>query len=169
MDKITLLDILDIVEFGYVINNDGTLSLQDQLGANLGNIEEDKFEIDENLAINVVDRLTIYIEDYITDFYAEALREEFNEEAHKFDSYNDLYEKIKKYPNRFSNRDLMILQALDRPSKNIDISEVIKNSKITKKCFRCGHRLMKSEVEGYTYYCPECDEDFYEFEQNIKE
>lgn len=41
----------------------------------------------------------------------------------------------------------------------------MKNKK-NKYCFRCGTKLTKSPVQGYTYYCPCCDEDFYEFEQN---
>jgi len=32
------------------------------------------------------------------------------------------------------------------------------------KCFRCNTKLEKSEIGDYTYYCPECDEDFYSFE-----
>ena len=39
----------------------------------------------------------------------------------------------------------------------------MKNKK-NKYCFRCGTKLTKSPVQGYTYYCPCCDEDFYEFE-----
>lgn len=34
-----------------------------------------------------------------------------------------------------------------------------------KFCFRCGAKLTKSPVQGYTLYCPYCDEDFYDFEQ----
>ena len=34
------------------------------------------------------------------------------------------------------------------------------------RCPRCGHPLDRSELtdRGYTYYCPQCDEDFYSFE-----
>ena len=38
--KIKLTEILEIVEFDYIINDDGTVSLVDQLGANLGGIED---------------------------------------------------------------------------------------------------------------------------------
>lgn len=164
-EKIKLTEILDMVEFDYVINNDGTLSLHDQLGANLGGIEDDTLEIDKNLAMLVVDRLSIYIEDYITDGYAETLRVECNEQADKSDTYLDLLEKMKKYPDKFCEGCLRIMEALDRPNELLDISEIIENSKITKTCFRCGTRLMKSLVNGYTYYCHKCNEDFYGFEQ----
>ena len=32
------------------------------------------------------------------------------------------------------------------------------------RCPRCGCPLIDSEVVGYTYTCPNCDEDFYSFE-----
>lgn len=31
-------------------------------------------------------------------------------------------------------------------------------------CNRCGHLCTPSVVDGYTYECRECDEDFYTFE-----
>ena len=62
--KINILDMLDTVEFTYKINENGTVSLVDELGANLGNIESDEFTINDNLAIALIDRLSIYIEDY---------------------------------------------------------------------------------------------------------
>ena len=31
-------------------------------------------------------------------------------------------------------------------------------------CKNCGSSLVPSEVDGYTYSCTKCDEDFYEFE-----
>lgn len=33
-------------------------------------------------------------------------------------------------------------------------------------CPRCGKRLVLSEVGDYAWYCPDCDEDFYEIEVN---
>jgi len=37
------------------------------------------------------------------------------------------------------------------------------------RCRRCGSAVEYSDVPGYTYYCPECDEDLYTFEVNKKE
>ena len=31
-------------------------------------------------------------------------------------------------------------------------------------CRRCGAQVQSSQVEGYRYYCHECDEDLFEFE-----
>ena len=33
-----------------------------------------------------------------------------------------------------------------------------------KKCPKCGRNLYPSQVEGYTYQCFHCDEDFYTIE-----
>lgn len=33
-----------------------------------------------------------------------------------------------------------------------------------KFCPNCMQQLVKSETEGYTYQCLNCDEDFYNFE-----
>lgn len=130
--KIKLTEILKMVEFDYVINNDGTVSLVDKLGANLGGIESEIFKINENFALAIVDRLTVYIEDYIIDEYTGVLREECNQQADKFDAYVDLLEKMKKYPDIFSEHDLRLLAALDNPYELIDVSDIIKNSKISK-------------------------------------
>lgn len=34
------------------------------------------------------------------------------------------------------------------------------------RCRRCGSTVEYSEVPGYTYYCPECDDGLYTFEVN---
>lgn len=31
-------------------------------------------------------------------------------------------------------------------------------------CPKCGRPVVKSEIEGYTYQCHGCEEDFYRFE-----
>lgn len=128
--KIDILEILDTVEFTYKINENGTISLVDQLGANLGNIEDEEFTIDDNLAMALVDRLSIYIEDYITEGYANTLIEECNEHADKSDSYLDLLNKMKKYPDIFDEDCLNLINALDYPSKFIDISAIVNSSKL---------------------------------------
>ena len=127
--KIDILDILDIVEFTYKINKNGTVSLVDELGANLGNIESDEFTINNNLAIAIIDRLSIYIEDYITDDYANILIEECKEHADKSEPYLDLLNKMKKYPKVFDNNCLNLINALDNPTEFIDVSAIINRNK----------------------------------------
>lgn len=36
--------------------------------------------------------------------------------------------------------------------------------KTRKFCPRCATLLVKSKIEGYVFYCHECQEDFYRFE-----
>ena len=128
--KIDILDILDIVEFTYKINKNGTVSLVDELGANLGNIESDEFTINNNLAIAIIDRLSVYIEDYITDGYANTLIEECKEHADKSEPYLDLLNKMKKYPKVFDEDCLNLINALDNPYKYIDVLAIINSSKL---------------------------------------
>jgi len=44
-----------------------------------------------------------------------------------------------------------------------------KYGKVYGTCKRCGAPLYKSQIEGYTCQCLECDEDFYAIEQNVTE
>lgn len=128
--KIDILEILDTVEFTYRMNKNGTVSLVDQLGVNLGDIESDEFATNDNLAIALIDRLNIYIEDYITEGYANTLTEECGECADKSDSYLELLNKMKKYPNVFDEGCLDLMNALDNPSKFIDVSAIINSGKL---------------------------------------
>lgn len=100
------------------------------MGVNLGDIESDEFTINNNLAIALIDRLSIYIEDYITDGYANTLVEECKEHADKSDSYLELLNKMKKYPKVFDNYCLDLMNALDNPNEFIDVSEIINSIKL---------------------------------------
>ena len=128
--KIDILDIFDIVEFTYKINKNGTVSLVDELGANLGNIESDEFTINNNLAMAIIDRLSIYIEDYIIDDYANTLTEKCKEHTDKSEPYLDLLNKMKKYPKVFDEDCLNLINALDNPNEFIDVSAIINSSKL---------------------------------------
>ena len=164
--RIKLTDILESIEFSYVINNDNTFSLRDCQDCNLGDIESDKFDIDNNLAMNVIDRIGIYINDYYLSDIAERLRVECQDNIDITENYEVYLEKMQKYPEVFKN-DIETMQTFVNPNL-LDISDIIETSKIKIKCFRCGTRLQKSLVKGYTYFCPECYEDFYRFEQETK-
>ena len=122
--NLKLSNILEIIEFEYIINNDNTLSLKDQLKANLNHIENEKFIINKNIATTIIDRLDIYIQDYIIDDYIEILNKECNENLTNQISYQELLEKIQKYPDKFHQDDYQIMKALNEPDKFIDISEV---------------------------------------------
>ena len=59
--KISLKEFLEFFEFNYEIDNQGIYHLTDLQGANLGGIEQEKF----NSIPEIVDRLDIYYHDYI--------------------------------------------------------------------------------------------------------
>ena len=42
--------------------------------------------------------------------------------------------------------------------------EIIDQLVTTKRCLYCGGRLLLSDLKQYVYVCPECDENFYEYE-----
>ena len=137
MGKIKLSTLLESVEFDYVINDDNTLSLVDLLGANLGNIEGDIFEIDKNLASDLIERLERYIHDYFVEGYVNTLQEECNEIADRY-NYSDVYDKMKKYPDKFEGC-IELMEAIINPDL-VDISEILEEKEITEKCPRCGSR-----------------------------
>ena len=161
-DKIKLTDILNSLDFKYIINDNDTLSLRDLQGANLANIENIHFEIDKDIAIRVIERLDTYIYDYYISFYIDTLWNECQEYINALD-YKNILAKMKMYPDIFKEC-INLMEVFVNP-RLFDISDILENKKIKIKCFRCGTRLMKSPIEGYTYFCPECYEDFYEFEQ----
>lgn len=71
MEKIELNQILEIMEFEYkkYINENGEkcIKLVDLQQANLGDIESDEFELDdENVILNIINRMDSYVYDYIT-------------------------------------------------------------------------------------------------------
>lgn len=159
---IELLEVLNDLDFEYVINDDGSLSLKDMQEANLGNIESETFTVNDDIAMTLIDRLDNYIYDYYLNGYIDTLRHECGEDV-KGSDFEDILEKMKMHPDKFEGC-IDLMEAFINPSL-FDVSEIIESSRITKKCFRCGTRLLKSPVEGYTYFCPNCYEDFYKFEQ----
>lgn len=120
---IPLKEFLEDLEFDYVKNNDNTISLVDELGANLGNIETEKYTIDKNLASFLVDRLDNYIYDYHISGIEDKLRHECQ---YKYDIYpydEKLIPAMKKFKDVFD--DDLIQYIEDIIKENIDITEVL--------------------------------------------
>lgn len=42
-----------------------------------------------------------------------------------------------------------------------------KQTEMVRVCSRCGTRVKKTTTPGYKFYCPEHDEDLYEFETEV--
>nr|DAP61832.1 MAG TPA: hypothetical protein [Caudoviricetes sp.] len=124
---LTLSEFLFDLEFDYKINDNNTISLIDTLQANLGNIEDEEFEIYEGLPEALVDKLDTYIYDYHISGVEDTL-------IHQCQYKNDIYpydEKLipamKKYPNVFDND--LINYISDTIHANIDTSELTKGNK----------------------------------------
>ncbi len=78
-------DFLNTIEFQLVKYSDGW-GVEDQQGANLGDIEQDRFED----AAAIIDRLDIYIRDYFVSDLEEGLGEE------QYDDWSLLLEAANK-------------------------------------------------------------------------
>lgn len=119
---INLKEFLYDLEFDYKINEDNTISLIDLLGANLGNIEEEKFEICEKLPMALVDRLDTYIYDYNISGIEDTLRHEcqYKDDIYPYDE--KLIPAINKFKNVFG--DDLINYIKDIVNADIDFSEV---------------------------------------------
>lgn len=121
---ITLSEFIYDLEFEYKKINDKTIQLIDLLGANLGNIEDEEFEISEYLPMNLVDRLDTYIYDYhISGIEDTLIREcQYKDDIYPYDE--KLIPAMKKYPDVFDTD--LINYISDIIHANIDISELTK-------------------------------------------
>ena len=121
---LTLLEFLSDLEFEYKKINDKTIQLIDLLGANLGNIEDEEFEISEYLPMNLVDRLDTYIYDYHISGIEDTLIHEcqYKDDIYPYDE--KLIPAMKKYPDVFDTD--LINYISDIIHANIDISELTK-------------------------------------------
>ena len=119
---LTLSEFLYDLEFEYKKINDKTIQLIDLLGENLGNIENEEFEINERLPETLVDRLDTYIYDYHIQGIEDTLIHEcqYKDDIYPYDE--KLIPAMKKYPDVF-NTDL-INYISDIIHANIDISEL---------------------------------------------
>lgn len=68
-----LSDFLCYLEFDYDITSKNEIRLIDLQGADLGEIEEDRFPIDANIMQNLIERLDCYINDYIFPDFEDVL------------------------------------------------------------------------------------------------
>lgn len=93
-EKLTLTDFLNYFNFDYVLYDNNLIGLIDEQGANLGNIEDERFTNDTNGVLNIVDRLDAYYQDYIFDSLEQVLRDKHNFDTDKM-NWKDLYIIVK--------------------------------------------------------------------------
>lgn len=97
MNKMSLRELLSEVEFDYEIEND-EIKLIDLQGVYLGDIADFRVSIKEEIPLIIdiiIDRLTIYFEDYFVGGFREYLFSEYGVDSDGFD-WKDLYEKGKQ-------------------------------------------------------------------------
>ena len=119
---ITLGEYLASIDFDYKINKNNTISLIDMQGANLAGIESEEYEINDNLAMILSDRLSVYEEDYFLNGIVECLQEDFDYDGELYPYDTFLLPEMKKHPDYFSKDYISFIE--DVINYDIDISEV---------------------------------------------
>ncbi len=94
-DYENILEFVNDCDFDLLVEYDEdeeryVLRLEDLQGANLGNIESDRFHSFEE----VVDRMTVYVDDY----FIRPIEEEFENEIEDWNTLIDLYNQLVNLP-----------------------------------------------------------------------
>lgn len=95
---------LNITEFRLLKHNDGTFSLEDRQCANLGDIEDDRF----TSASEILDRMDVYIQDYLITDIEDALDEESIEIDCDWKEYGKYRKYLPDYKFDFDLLDMII-------------------------------------------------------------
>lgn len=111
-------EFLDLTEFRLLKHKDGTFSLEDRQYANLGNIEDDRFET----ASEVLDRMDVYIQDYLIVDIEDALDEESIEIDCNWKEYEKYRDLIPDYKFDFDLLDMIVNHSNEVDLNNCDYS-----------------------------------------------
>ena len=111
-------EFINVTEFLLLKHKDGTFSLEDRQRANLGNIEDDRFET----ASEVLDRMDVYIQDYIVVDIEDALDEESIEIDCDWKEYGKYRDLIPDYRFDFDLLDMIVNHSNDVDLNNCDYS-----------------------------------------------
>ena len=111
-------EFLDLTEFRLLKHKDGTFSLEDQQCANLGDIEDDRFET----ASEVLDRMDIYIQDYLIADIKDALDEESIAIDCDWEEYGKYRDLIPDYRFDFDLLDMIVNHSNEVDLNNCDYS-----------------------------------------------
>ena len=97
-------EFLALTEFRLLKHKDGTFSLEDRQCANLGDIEDDRFAS----ASEILDRMDIYIQDYLIRDIEDALDEKSIEIDCAWEEYEKYRDVIPDYKFDFDLLDMII-------------------------------------------------------------
>lgn len=111
-------EFLNITEFRLLKHKDGTFSLEDQQCANLGDIEDDRF----TSASEILDRMDIYIQDYLIADIEGALDEKSIEIDCDWEEYGQYRKDLPDYKFDFDLLDMIVNHCLEVDLNNCDYS-----------------------------------------------
>ena len=111
-------EFLDLTEFRLLKHKDGTFSLEDRQCANLGDIEDDRFAS----ASEILDRMDIYIQDYLIRDIEDALDEKSIEIDCVWGEYGKYRDLIPDYRFDFDLLDMIVNHSNEVDLNNCDYS-----------------------------------------------
>ena len=111
-------EFLSITEFRLLKHKDGTFSLEDQQCANLGDIEDDRFAS----ASEILDRMDVYIQDYLIEDIEDALDEKSIEIDCDWKEYGKYRDLIPDYRFDFDLLDMIVNHSNEVNLNNCDYS-----------------------------------------------
>ena len=111
-------EFLALTEFRLLKHKDGTFSLEDRQCSNLGDIEDDRFET----ASEVLDRMDVYIQDYLITDIEDALDEKSIEIDCDWKEYGKYRDLIPDYRFDFDLLDMIVNHSNEVDLNNCDYS-----------------------------------------------
>ena len=119
--RLKLSDILSEMDFSYKIK-DGLFSLVDVTGANLGDIEALEYEVNDDLAEQVLDSLDTYKEDYFLYDLRMRIAHRVDVALTSDDYLEDYVKAMKKDSKHFAD-DIKLVKCFIEP-KRLDIRDI---------------------------------------------
>lgn len=116
-EKMDLKELLSLIDFDFYIEDD-KIKLKDLQGANLGNIEDEEWEIYPEVVSALIDRLEVYWQDYIIRDIFELLKESNlckTEKINFDDNYLSLSNVLEKLDKDKFSFHIKILKILSHP------------------------------------------------------
>lgn len=160
-------EMLEYMEFRLVKYPDGTFGLIDLQGGNLGNIEDDRFDN----ALQLLDRLDIYYDDYFINPIADELKDKGIESFHKDFSIVKFRDELPDSEWDFDVLDMVINHPNDIDLNNCYreddlIGESLKEAKENKIILNDAQKkkvldYLFGEFDIYTFYKDKLDREWY--------
>jgi hypothetical protein len=121
---------LSIIDFDYEITKENQIALIDKQGVYLGGIDQERWDITDDVCMQIIDRLDMYFTDYIYDDIIEECKECFDNEA-PFDGDWKLMwlwlldAEREKIPNTISKFEISIVYYILNP-EDLIVEEMVK-------------------------------------------